>query len=189
MVEMDKTTMTETGRVHLRLVRNRSGETLENFIRSAVRRGTTIVTDEWAGYNFLDAEDSGYHHVNSEPLGERKDNGRGPRYESRRGLFSRVRRFLRANYTRMPSREAYGLLLAEYCWRKTTLGRQVLPERTWPAVAFWRLAATLREVVDEQTLLDLSSHLQEDGVLVSDEGWRWGTHFEYLIPDDVRSTG
>ena len=39
MVELFKTTMTETGRVHSRLVRNHSGETLEHLIRSAGRPG------------------------------------------------------------------------------------------------------------------------------------------------------
>ena len=53
IVELDRDSRKETGRVVLRLVRNRSSRTLTNLVRSVVRPGTTVVTDEWRGYNGL----------------------------------------------------------------------------------------------------------------------------------------
>ena len=79
------------------------------------------------------------------------------------GLFSRVRRFLRQNYVRMPSRKNYGLLLAEYCWRRSVLGEQTLPPRQWPKAAFWRLLATMKEVVPREYLVRRASYKQEAG--------------------------
>eukprot|EP00439_Symbiodinium_sp_Y106_P080646 s254_g19.t1 len=85
IVEFDHETKKETGRVVLRLVRNRSSRTLTNLVRSIVRPGTTVVTvrnrssrtltnlvrsivrpgttvvtDEWRGYNGLSK--AGYKH-------------------------------------------------------------------------------------------------------------------------------
>lgn len=44
-------------------VENRSSETLKLIIEKHVKNGNTIVTDSWAGYNFLDYINSGYYHM------------------------------------------------------------------------------------------------------------------------------
>ena len=73
-MEVDRETRKETCRVVPRLVRNRSSRTLTRLVRSIVRPGTTVVTDEWRGYNGLSK--AGYKHdhrknqkVNAEGLG------------------------------------------------------------------------------------------------------------------------
>ena len=161
IVELDRETKKETGRVVLRLVRNRSSWTLTNLVRSIVRPGTTVVTDEWRGYNGLRL--AGYNHVKVNHSKNQKVNAEGLGTNPVEGLFSRVRRFLRQNYVRMPSRKNYGLLLAEYCWRRSVLGEQTLPPRQWPKAAFWRLLATMKEVVPRDYLVRRASYQQEAG--------------------------
>ena len=161
IVEFDHETKKETGRVVLRLVRNRSSRTLTNLVRSIVRPGTTVVTDEWRGYNGLSK--AGYKHQKVNHSKNEKVNAEGLGTNPVEGLFSRVRRFLRQNYVRMPSRKNYGLLLAEYCWRRSVLGEQTLPPRQWPKAAFWRLLATMKEVVPREYLVRRASYKQEAG--------------------------
>ena len=158
IVELDHETKKETGRVVLRLVRNRSSP---NLVRSIVRPGTTVVTDEWRGYNGLSK--AGYKHQKVNHSKNEKVNAEGLGTNPVEGLFSRVRRFLRQNYVRMPSRKNYGLLLAEYCWRRSALGEQTLPPRQWPKAAFWRLLATMKEVVPREYLVRRASYKQEAG--------------------------
>lgn len=48
------------GRIRLAQIPNRSGSSLENFVRSAATPGAIIVTDDWSGYNGL--SDAGFKH-------------------------------------------------------------------------------------------------------------------------------
>ena len=45
---------------HIVLTKNRDADTLEKFIRRMVPEGNNIVKDGWAGYNWMDSDDSGY---------------------------------------------------------------------------------------------------------------------------------
>ena len=161
IVELDQETRKETGRLVLRLVRNRSSRTLTSLVRSTVRPGTTVVTDEWRGYNGL--TQAGFKHVKVNHSKNEKVNAEGLGTNPVEGLFSRVRRFLRQNYVRMPARKNYGLLLAEYCWRRSVLGEQTVPPRQWPKAAFWRLLATMKEVIPSDYLVRRASYKQEAG--------------------------
>ena len=42
---------------------SRDANTLEKFISKFVQQGNTITSDGWAGYQFLDAQNSGYTHI------------------------------------------------------------------------------------------------------------------------------
>ena len=52
-----------TNDIRLELVENRSSETLKLIIEKHVMNGNIIVTDSWAGYNFLDYINSSYYHM------------------------------------------------------------------------------------------------------------------------------
>lgn len=41
----------------------RDSNTLEKFVTKFVPKGTHIVTDGWAGYNFINSPNSGYAHL------------------------------------------------------------------------------------------------------------------------------
>ena len=45
---------------HTALTKNSDADTLEKFIRRMIPEGNNIVTDGWAGYNWMDSDDSGY---------------------------------------------------------------------------------------------------------------------------------
>ena len=42
---------------------SRNADTLNKFISKFVKSGNTIISDNWAGYDYLDREDSGYVHI------------------------------------------------------------------------------------------------------------------------------
>ena len=50
----------ETKRAFVRIVPDRCAETLVPILQQAILPGTTVHTDEWAGYNVLDA--AGFDH-------------------------------------------------------------------------------------------------------------------------------
>ena len=51
---------TESKDFRIEPVLNRDAETLKQFITRYVAKGNFIITDGWAGYDFLDINDSGY---------------------------------------------------------------------------------------------------------------------------------
>ena len=46
------------GRIRLQVVPDYSGDTLKQVVRTNVSEGSTVMTDGWKGYNFLDENDS-----------------------------------------------------------------------------------------------------------------------------------
>ena len=42
---------------------SRDSQILSNFINQYVKSGNTIISDGWKGYNFLNSESSGFHHI------------------------------------------------------------------------------------------------------------------------------
>ena len=42
---------------------SRNADTLNKFISKFVKSGNTIISDHWAGYDYLDRQDSGYVHI------------------------------------------------------------------------------------------------------------------------------
>ena len=53
--EINLETRRETGRCFLRIVQNRRAETIQRVVQSLCRKGCEIFTDEWSGYDWLDA--------------------------------------------------------------------------------------------------------------------------------------
>lgn len=49
---------TRSKKIRLDLLPDRSSHNLEIFVTNHILPGTTIVTDNWEGYNFLDNDDS-----------------------------------------------------------------------------------------------------------------------------------
>ena len=86
---------------------------MTNLVRSVVRPGTTV---EWRGYNGLSK--AGYKHE-----------------KVNHSLNQKVNAILWKAY-RMPSRKNYGLLLAEYCWRRSVLGGPDLAPQTMAESSF-----------------------------------------------------
>jgi len=58
------------GRIRLGVVPDASGESLEEFVKDTVDRGSTIVTDGWSGYNGIGG--SRYKHMVSDKYNENK---------------------------------------------------------------------------------------------------------------------
>ena len=52
-----------TNDIRLEMVENRNNETLKKIIEKHVMNGNSVVTDSWAGYNFLDDANSRYYHI------------------------------------------------------------------------------------------------------------------------------
>ena len=133
IVELDHETKKETGRVVLRLVRNRSSR---NLVRSIVRPGTTVVTDEWRGYNGLSK--AGYKHQKVNHSKNEKVNAEGLGTNPVEGLFSRVRRFLRQKlrqdaFAQKLWTAACGVLLAAQCVGGADLAPQTMAESSFLA--------------------------------------------------------
>ena len=68
-VELDLATRKVTGRAFLRLVQNRSRETIERILRTVVRPGAELWTDDWGSYGWLD--EPGARLKPSDPTGDR----------------------------------------------------------------------------------------------------------------------
>ncbi len=54
---------TKEFRIRIEVSFSREGQTLSKFIKLYVETGNTIISDGWYGYNFLNSESSGYHHI------------------------------------------------------------------------------------------------------------------------------
>ena len=54
---------TSTNAFRIELVDSRDASTLKTIINKHVLNGNVIVTHQWNGYNFLNANDSGYTHI------------------------------------------------------------------------------------------------------------------------------
>ena len=50
----------ETKDICMEIVQNRNQDTLKAIIEKYVKKGNIIISDSWAGYNFLNSIDSGY---------------------------------------------------------------------------------------------------------------------------------
>ena len=51
-----------TKKYRLEVIENRNADNLEDFIRRFIFKWNIIVIDGWLGYNWLNANNSGYHH-------------------------------------------------------------------------------------------------------------------------------
>ena len=51
-----------TKKYRVEVIENRNADTLEDFIRRFIFTGNIIVSDGWLGYNWLNANNSGYIH-------------------------------------------------------------------------------------------------------------------------------
>ena len=49
---------TNSNRFRLDIIKQRNAENLEIFIKNHIEAGTTIITDGWNGYHFLDNDDT-----------------------------------------------------------------------------------------------------------------------------------
>ena len=176
-VEIDVNTRKQTGRCYLRYIANRKAETLKHLVQSTIAAGTPIWTDDFPSYDWL--ESYGYPHARvnhsaGEVVTERKEGT-----NAIEGMFSRCKKFLKTQNTRMPSKGSYGLLLAEFVWRVAALGAHSVPERKWPLVAFWRLLSCLREVEARRAR----------GEQELSECWQTPKEFSYLIPTNIAASG
>ena len=122
----------------------RTNWTLTTLVCSIVRSGITAVADEWCGYNGL--RKAGYKHEKVKHSKNQKVSAEGLESHPIEGLFSRVRRFVRQNYVRMPSHKNYGLqlVLLATVLGETTNPKSVplhpkQPDRQWPKAGFWHL--------------------------------------------------
>ena len=57
-----KVTFWILGRVYLFSVLNRKKETMQYFINKLIKKDTIVYTDEWAAYNWMGDDESGYLH-------------------------------------------------------------------------------------------------------------------------------
>lgn len=49
------------GRVRMSVIPDASGDSLKGFVTNNIEKGTTVITDGWSGYSFLDSEE--YQHT------------------------------------------------------------------------------------------------------------------------------
>jgi transposase-like protein len=60
----------KVGRIRLGVIPDASGESLEEFVKNSVEKGSTIVTDGWSGYNGI--KGLRYKHMISDKFDENK---------------------------------------------------------------------------------------------------------------------
>lgn len=167
MVEINLRTRTETGRMRLLVIPNRNKATLKRAIEEHVEEGSLIFTDKFNAYSFLSRANSNFVH--------RAINHRAREFSrveeifgeaitvttnAAEGLFGRVKSFLRQRQIRRVSGNAYGVLLAEYMWRRKELGMS----SEWRDAGLWALLDLLvrRQVVERPAnLLEVSDELAD----------------------------
>ena len=182
-MEINLETRRETGRCFLRIVQNRRAATIERVVRSLCRKGCEIWTDEWSGYDWLDACPDYTHYAVNHSKGEVVKTG-GQGSNPCESLFSRLRRHLRQRGIRSRQKKAYGLLLSEFMWRHAVLSGRQVPSRHWQSVAFWKLLATLQEVQDKEALLERATY-RDDAGYSEFSGYWCGASFQRLIPGHI----
>ena len=128
MVELDLVTRTETGGVKLIVIPDRKKVTLKRFIEENIEPGSLVFTDKFGSYSFMSRRGSAYVHraVNHKArefsrvemiFGEAINVSTN----SAEGLFGRVKAFCRLRKLRRVGQGCYGLVLAEYLWRRREL--------------------------------------------------------------------
>ena len=148
MVELDLATRTETGRVRLIVIDNKKKVTLKGHIDANVSEGSLIFTDSFASYSFLSRRGSKFvHRVINHKRGEfsRMEELFGVQVNvttnAAEGLFGRVKIFCRQKQIRRVSKNAYGLIMSEFLWRRRVLNQQ----SEWKDAGLWKLMELIGE--------------------------------------------
>ena len=162
---------------------NRRAETIQQVVQSLCCKGCEIWTDEWSGYDWLDASPDYRHYAVNHSKGEVvKQGGQGS--NPCESLFSRLRPHLRQRGIRSRQKKAYGLQLSELMWRHAVLSGQQVPSCHWQTAAFWKLLATLQQVQDKEALLERATYPDDTGY--GDFSGYWsGKSFQHLIPPHI----
>ena len=168
MVELDLATRRETGRMRLLVIPDKKKVTLKCFIDEHVHPGSLISTDGFNSYSFLSRRGSNFVH--------RAINHKAREFSrteaifgvnvvvttnAAEGLFGRVKTFCRQRQFRRVSCKAYGLLMAEFIWRRQTLGQN----SEWKDAGLWKLlelVAAWQEVVRPEHVLKVADWLDKE---------------------------
>ena len=149
-VELDKAGKGRkcTGRAFLVLIHNRTAETFRKVIEDHVADGTTIWTDGHASYKWLDNDERFEHDAVIHRKGQfMKKNEEGIKVSTNaiEGLFGRTKRMMRRVNAKVPTKQAYGLYMAEFLWRTRFL-KQEAGKPGWRDRAFVELLRAIRVI-------------------------------------------
>ena len=139
MVELDLETQRETGKLRLIVIPGTTKAIFLRTIREHIKPMSLIFTDSHRSYSFLSRPNSGFVHraINH----KRREFSREEvlcgvptlvSTNAAEGLFGRVKQFFRQQHQKRIAKKHYGLVLAEYLWKKTVTGPKSKWRKAWP---------------------------------------------------------
>lgn len=91
-------------------------ERLKYFLDKTCKPGTTVVTDEWRGYNFLNVPENGYHHETVDHSSNERTNINGYTTNGIEGYWGGLKKMYYSTHSNLP-REWIHLYLTESDFR------------------------------------------------------------------------